>query len=94
MYPDDYIYTYFIILYIYILYIHNVYIHICIYIYIYKHILDFSPGYIAFMLTTNRVFVTRFTLQEMLPNRSRSKGAFVVFLINHIDAQHVTEQSL
>ena len=45
------------------------------------------------MLTTNRVFVTRLTLQEMLPNCNRSKGAFNVFLINHIDAQHVTEQS-
>ena len=45
------------------------------------------------MLTTNRVFATRLTLQELLPNRSRSKGAFVVFLINHIDAQHVTERS-
>ena len=39
------------------------------------------------------MFVTYLTLQEMLPNRSRSKGAFIVFLINHIDAQHVTEQS-
>ena len=28
------------------------------------------PGYIAFMLTINSVFVTRLTLQEMLPNRS------------------------
>ena len=45
------------------------------------------------MLTTNSVFATHLTLQEMLPNRSQSKGAFIVFLINHIDAQHVTERS-
>ena len=46
------------------------------------------------MLTTNRVFVRSLSLQEMLPNRSRSKGPFIVFLINHIDAQHVIERSL
>ena len=46
------------------------------------------------MLTINSVFVTRLTLQEMLPNHSRSdinREQSLYFLINHTDAQHVTE---
>ena len=48
------------------------------------------------MLTINRVFVTSLTLQEMLPNRSRSninREHSLYFLINHVSAQHVTERS-
>ena len=44
------------------------------------------------MLTINRVFVTHLTLQETLPNQYQ-QGAFIVFFINHIDAQHITERS-
>ena len=30
-----------------------------------------------------------FDIARNVANRSRSKGAFIVFLINHVDAQHV-----
>ena len=45
------------------------------------------------MLTINHVLVERLTLQEMLPNCRRSdiNREHSLFLINHINAQHVTE---